>query len=162
MTGTPDDDAGAALGLLLLTGDRLRTVLAARCGLTTVESTALSHLALSGPLTQRHLGDRVGLSTGAVTGLVDRLERHNVCRREPHPTDRRSSFVTLTPHGRSVLAEVTRDLLGTAAAVPAARRATLAADLRTVTAAMTEHISARPRPTSVGAGDPVSQQTVAS
>lgn len=142
-------DSNTSLGLVLLLGDRLRTVLAARCGLTSVESTALSHLAMSGPLTQRHLGDRVGLSTGAVTGLVDRLERHGVCRREPHPTDRRSSYVTLTPHGRAVLADATGDLLATAEAIPAHRRHAFAADLQAIAGVMTEKIAARPRPTSV-------------
>ncbi len=162
-----EHDPHATLGLVLLVGDRLRTVLAARCGLTSVESTALSHLALSGPLTQRHLGDRVGLSTGAVTGLVDRLERHGVCRREPHPTDRRSSYVTLTPHGREVLGDVTGDLLAAVEAVPAPRRQALAADLMTISDAMSAKIAARPRPSSVGDGSAgsrvgLSQQSAAS
>ncbi|MHA3702228.1 MarR family transcriptional regulator [Jatrophihabitans sp. YIM 134969] len=146
--GHDGHDAARALGLVLLLGDRLRTVLAARSGLTAVESTALSHLAMSGPLTQRHLGDRVGLSTGAVTGLVDRLERHGVCRREPHPTDRRSSYVTLTPQGRTVLADATGELLATAETVPGPRRHALAMDLQTIAAAMNERITGRPRPAS--------------
>lgn len=139
-------DLQNALGTMLVVGDRLRAVLAARCGLTTVESTAMSHLGIAGPLTQRQLGDRVGLSTGAVTGLVDRLERHGVCRREPHPTDRRSSFVTLTARGRSVLAQATDDLVRAADAVPAPRRAQLAADLESVTEAMSEAIGLHRRP----------------
>jgi DNA-binding MarR family transcriptional regulator len=136
-------DPKSSLGLVLLLGDRLRTVLAARCGLTSVESTALSHLAMSGQLTQRHLGDRVGLSTGAVTGLVDRLEKHGVCRREPHPTDRRSSYVTLTPRGREVLADATDELLAAADTVPPHRRSAFAADLQAVAAAMSHRITVR-------------------
>ena len=163
--GADRPDARTALGVLLLAGDRLRTVLAARSGLTAVESTALSHLALSGPLTQRRLGDRVGLSTGAVTGLVDRLEKHGVCRREPHPTDRRSSYVTLTPHGHDVLAEATTDLFAAVETVPAARRELLAADLRAMASVMAEQLTAR-RPTSVGGAPvgrrPVSEQSAAS
>lgn len=157
-----EHDARASLGLLLLVGDRLRTVLAARCGLTAVESTALSHLALSGPLTQRHLGDRVGLSTGAVTGLVDRLERHGVCRREPHPTDRRSSYVTLTPHGHDVLADATGELFATVDAIPAGRRQALASDLTAIANSMSDKVAARPRPTSVGNSEQLSQQVAAS
>ena len=145
-----DNDLLASLGRLLLVGERLRAVLAARCGLTAVEASALSHLAMSGPLTQRHLGDRVGLSTGAVTGLVDRLEGHGVCRREPHPTDRRSSYVTLTPRGHDVLAEATGDLLDAARAVDRRRQEELAQDLHAISAAMSERITMRhPRPTAV-------------
>lgn len=34
-----------------------------------------------------------GFTTGAITGIVDRLERAGYARREPHPTDRRSIVI---------------------------------------------------------------------
>jgi DNA-binding MarR family transcriptional regulator len=34
-----------------------------------------------------------GFTTGAMTGILDRLERSGFARREPHPTDRRSVVV---------------------------------------------------------------------
>lgn len=135
------DPVGTSLGQLLLAGDRLRAVVAARSGLSPVESVALSHLYLAGPLTQRGLGERVGLSTGAVTGLVDRLERHGSCRREPHPTDRRSSYVVLTERGREVVEQTSEPLSSVGAAVPQDRRGELAGDLQVLadTMAATVH-----------------------
>jgi DNA-binding MarR family transcriptional regulator len=39
------------------------------------------------------LAELTGLTTGAITGLVDRLERRGYARRERHPSDRRSVIV---------------------------------------------------------------------
>ena len=44
-------------------------------------------------MTAGRLAELTGLTTGAITGLVDRLERRGYARREPHPTDRRSVIV---------------------------------------------------------------------
>ena len=48
--------------------------LAADTGLTLSEMVACEHLRLDGPLTPREVGERVRLSSGAVTSLIDRLE----------------------------------------------------------------------------------------
>jgi DNA-binding MarR family transcriptional regulator len=56
---------------------------------TLTEILVCEHLRLDGPLTPREVGDRVGLSSGAVTRLLDRLEERGFTRREPHPEDRR-------------------------------------------------------------------------
>jgi len=77
--------------------DRLRNALAAGLGLALTDLDALEHLESSGPLTQRDLGARLQLTSGAVTQLVDRLERHGLARRGPHPTDRRATLVELLP-----------------------------------------------------------------
>jgi DNA-binding MarR family transcriptional regulator len=69
---------------------------AMRLGLT--EVMALYHLA-NEPLTAGALRDRVGLSTGSVTALVDRLIEHDLARRMPHPSDRRAVVIELTPAG---------------------------------------------------------------
>ena len=67
-------------------------------GLTDVM--ALYHLA-NEPLTAGALGDRVGLSTGSTTALIDRLIEHELVRRTPHATDRRVVIIELTPAGHS-------------------------------------------------------------
>ena len=54
---------------------------------------SLDILARHGPMTAGRLAEMTGLTTGAITGLVDRLERRGYARREPHPTDRRSVIV---------------------------------------------------------------------
>jgi DNA-binding MarR family transcriptional regulator len=46
-------------------------------------------------ITPSRLAELAGLTTGAVTGVVDRLERAGYVRREPDPADRRS--VTIAP-----------------------------------------------------------------
>jgi DNA-binding MarR family transcriptional regulator len=43
------------------------------------------------------LADWTGLTTGAVTGVIDRLERRGFVRRETHPTDRRKVIIRTIP-----------------------------------------------------------------
>jgi DNA-binding MarR family transcriptional regulator len=49
-----------------------------------------------GPLTPRQLQERLGLTSGAITALIDRLERVGWVARAPPPTDRRSVLVALS------------------------------------------------------------------
>ncbi|WP_030480676.1 MarR family winged helix-turn-helix transcriptional regulator [Lentzea albidocapillata] len=50
-----------------------------------------------GPLTAGRIADLSGLSTGAVTGVIDRLERAGYVRRVRDPHDRRKVLVEVTP-----------------------------------------------------------------
>ena len=50
-------------------------------------------------LSPRELGGRLGLTTGSVTAMLDRLERLEFLTRTPHPDDRRKSVVRLTTPG---------------------------------------------------------------
>jgi DNA-binding MarR family transcriptional regulator len=43
------------------------------------------------------LADRLGLTTGSTTALLDRLEKAGYLARQPHPTDRRKSIIRATP-----------------------------------------------------------------
>jgi DNA-binding MarR family transcriptional regulator len=43
------------------------------------------------------LAERLGLTTGSVTSLLDRLEKAGYLSREAHPTDRRKTVVRATP-----------------------------------------------------------------
>ncbi|WP_217548089.1 MarR family winged helix-turn-helix transcriptional regulator [Streptomyces sp. GbtcB6] len=43
------------------------------------------------------LAERLGLTTGSTTALLDRLEKAGHLARSPHPTDRRKSIVRATP-----------------------------------------------------------------
>ena len=58
--------------------------------------TRSEHLEADGPLTQRALGERLSITSGAVTMLIDRLEAAGWVRRGPHPTDRRYVLLELT------------------------------------------------------------------
>jgi DNA-binding MarR family transcriptional regulator len=62
-------------------------------GMNPTDLESLDLLARNGPMTAGRLAELTGLTTGAITGLVDRLERRGYARREPHPTDRRSVIV---------------------------------------------------------------------
>jgi DNA-binding MarR family transcriptional regulator len=65
-------------------------------GLNDVEMLALLHLREQGPLAPTQLARLLDLSSGGATALVQRLERTGHVRRQPHPTDRRSTLIRLT------------------------------------------------------------------
>ena len=52
---------------------------------------------MRGPITAGELARASGLTTGAITGLVDRLERAGLARREPDADDRRKVMLRVTP-----------------------------------------------------------------
>lgn len=59
-----------------------------------------------GRLTAGELAKEAGLTTGAVTALVDRMEAAGLLRRSYDPNDRRKVFVELTPDAQRLAAEV--------------------------------------------------------
>jgi len=50
-----------------------------------------------GPLTAGRIAELTGLSTGAVTGVIDRLEKVGLVRRVRDPEDRRKVLVEVVP-----------------------------------------------------------------
>jgi DNA-binding MarR family transcriptional regulator len=56
------------------------------------------------PVGPHELAEALFVSPGAVTQLVDLLEKQRRIQRRPHPNDRRMSLVELTAAGRRVLA----------------------------------------------------------
>src|SRR5271157_2122324 len=91
----PDGVAGR-LQRFGLARDRMRAALARQAGISETDLDALEHLEADGPLTQRALGERLSITSGAVTMLIDRLEAAGWVRRGPHPTDRRYVLLELT------------------------------------------------------------------
>ncbi|MFC7479231.1 MarR family winged helix-turn-helix transcriptional regulator [Luedemannella flava] len=71
----------------------------ARDQLTVSRAHVLWELRHRGPSTQRVLADAMGVSARTITGLVDGLVATGFVTREPHPTDRRATLVTVTEHG---------------------------------------------------------------
>jgi DNA-binding MarR family transcriptional regulator len=67
-----------------------------RLGINTTDLECLDHIS-RGPLNAGRLADLTGLTTGAVTGVIDRLERAGLARREHDAGDRRRILVTATP-----------------------------------------------------------------
>lgn len=73
----------------------------------------LLHFSRSGALPMGAIGRRLQVHPTSVTSVVDRLERQDLVRRTPHPTDRRTKLVTLTDAGRA-RALAAADVLNTA------------------------------------------------
>jgi DNA-binding MarR family transcriptional regulator len=71
-----------------------------RLGLSGTERKLLDVLARTGPVTAGQLATHTGLTTGAITGIVDRLVRAGYARRQPNPADRRSVIVSRRPSAR--------------------------------------------------------------
>ncbi len=75
-------------------------------GLTEPEGNALSIIDGAGqPLTPGVIRERMlqPMSSGAVTGVLDSLEKRALVARSSHPIDRRSVLVAITPSGRELL-----------------------------------------------------------
>jgi hypothetical protein len=71
--------------------------LAAQLGLSTADHKAFDLVCANGTLTAGELAAHTQLTTGAVTGLVDRLERAGFVRRLPDPHDRRKVIIQPRP-----------------------------------------------------------------
>ena len=65
-------------------------------GLHATDQECLDLLDWAEPLTAGELAVHLGLTSGAVTGLIDRLEAGGWVRRERDPTDRRRVYVHLS------------------------------------------------------------------
>ncbi len=68
-------------------------------GLNATDHKAADLLMQRGPLTAGELASLTGLTTGAVTGMIDRLEAAGWVRRGRDPADRRRVIVTLVLSG---------------------------------------------------------------
>lgn len=76
----------------------LHAVVAERLGLNPSDHKCAELLmSESGISTPGRLAELTGLSTGAITGVLDRLERAGFVVREADPDDRRRTWVRLTP-----------------------------------------------------------------
>lgn len=118
--------------------------MARRTGLGLSEMAALEHLQHShGGLTPTELGRRLSLSSGAITALVDRLERSGHVERRPNPADRRSSVVLPVPEGLEEagrhLRPVAAELLEASAAFTDEERAAIGRYLEAATEVFRRH-----------------------
>ncbi|MFD6156568.1 MarR family winged helix-turn-helix transcriptional regulator [Nocardia sp. NPDC060256] len=69
-------------------------------GLSAVERKCMDTLRILGPVPAGTIAEHTGLTTGAVTGLVDRLEKAGYAKRTRDPQDRRKVLVELVPNER--------------------------------------------------------------
>lgn len=90
----------ATLRRLLTTSGQVAPALARRTGLSHTELSALEHI-MEEPVGPSELAQRVGVTTAAASGIVDRLVARGHAERRPHPTDRRRTAVVCTASGRA-------------------------------------------------------------
>ena len=101
----------ASLRALSTEIDRLDQAAASRYGLNRTDMRALDLIGQAGRLAPTELARRLGLTTGGVTSVIDRLERAGYARRLSDPDDRRRLLVEKTDATRARDAEVFGPLL---------------------------------------------------
>jgi DNA-binding MarR family transcriptional regulator len=79
-------------------------------GINRTDARCLDIIERLGAVTAGRLARESGLSTGAVTTVLDRLERSGLARRTSDPTDRRRVLVEMTPAARAANEELYRPL----------------------------------------------------
>jgi DNA-binding MarR family transcriptional regulator len=86
--------------------DRINDALARTLGINRTDTRCLDIVDRHRRVTAGQLAEEAGLTTGAVTAVLDRLERAGLVRRVPDEEDRRRVWVTLTADADAV----TKDL----------------------------------------------------
>lgn len=72
---------------------------ARRVGINSSDLECLDLILMGGPASAGEIGRRTGLTSGAVTGLIDRLERQQLVERTADPRDRRKVLVKVREDG---------------------------------------------------------------
>src|ERR1700687_1948169 len=70
---------------------------ASRVGISSSDLECLDFLNLEGRVTAGRLAEVTGLTTGAITGVIDRLEKAGLGRRQRDSQDRRKVFIVIVP-----------------------------------------------------------------
>lgn len=65
-------------------------------GVNVTDMKCLDVMTLQGSSTPSQLAEHTGLSSGATTAMIDRLEKARLIERHPHPKDRRGTTLVLT------------------------------------------------------------------
>ena len=86
--------------------DAIDNLAAKRLGVNRTDLLALNAIENAGGLTAGELAVAAGLTTGAVTGVIDRLERAGYARRVADPSDRRRVKLEVTPEFYARAAEI--------------------------------------------------------
>jgi MarR family transcriptional regulator, organic hydroperoxide resistance regulator len=85
---------------------RLTKTLAKRFGLTGPQLTVIKILDQIGDLSLSSLSGRIKANNSTVTGIIDRMEREGLVRRERSQTDRRMVLIRLTDKGRALAGQI--------------------------------------------------------
>jgi DNA-binding MarR family transcriptional regulator len=75
-------------------------------GISNSDMDCLDFLIMDGKVTAGRLAEITGLTTGAITGVVDRLEKAGFVRRERDANDRRKVFIAPVPENIAKIAKL--------------------------------------------------------
>jgi MarR family transcriptional regulator, 2-MHQ and catechol-resistance regulon repressor len=111
--GVPGYLSGIHLWLILMKAYRALAQLDARSiaasGLGLSDFAVLEILLHKGPLPVNTIGRQVMLTSGSISTAIDRLEDKRLVGRQACPNDRRVTYVTLTPTGRTLIQRVFKE-----------------------------------------------------
>jgi DNA-binding MarR family transcriptional regulator len=79
----------------------LQHVIAQKAGLHVTDAECIDFLMEMGPSTAGSLAKATRLTTGAITNVIDRLERAGFVKRSPDPNDRRKVVVSYIPQKKA-------------------------------------------------------------
>lgn len=137
-----DDETAEALKLWVILARATRAIEAhatadvARHGLTIAEFGVLEVLYHRGQLLLGDLQQRILVSSGGVTYLIDRLEKRGLVERRACPADRRARYAALTPAGEDYVREIfpahAAAIRRAVGGIPASKRRELTRLLRTL------------------------------
>jgi len=83
---------------------RFRNAMSERMGFNITDTECLRLLFLKGIATPSELGRYTGLTSGATTAMLDRLEKAGMIRRRPNPDDRRGTLIAPVKSGAEKVA----------------------------------------------------------
>lgn len=84
------------------TSIQMHEAIARKAGLSGTDHKYLGFLIQNGQMTAGELSDLTGLTTGGVTGLIDRFEKKKLVKRQFAPDDRRK--VIIEPNTKNIMA----------------------------------------------------------
>jgi len=103
-----DDDAAdlmAAFTAVVRANASLVSQLSARAGVHENALRALVLISDTGYSTPTEVAGYLGLTSGAVTNMIDRMSTAGLLERAPNPADRRGSLLRLLPPGHVVVSD---------------------------------------------------------
>lgn len=149
MSSYSADEIIALLRRFGIERDRYVKALVRRGARSRTDFDALDYVEEAGELTPSALSERLLLTSGATTALIDRLEAAGLLTRRPHPNDRRSSLLRLTKQsdeaGSKQLAAYMNDLRAAARRFSASERAAIGSFLELAASTAAQHARSEPR-----------------
>lgn len=97
----------------------LHQAIADHLGLNLTDHKCLDLVLTRGPMTAGRLAEDSGLTTGAITGVVDRLEKKGFVRRVADPHDRRKTMIEVVPESLGAIEQLFAGLAAKTAEISA-------------------------------------------